>query len=501
MQGLKFSKVKSAVAEHKHIIIATHEAGLKKLGNSTITKGWSEVAKRQLANKTKDFKIAEESPFKTLQVHFESGTSAHIFVIPEKISAFDLHTSLTASFSGVVKSTSGDSYFVETTHLKKDLEKPFVNGLVSLSVLESWDYPKQTKKKSDKSEKKEKKFAEFYFSSNLTAKELEETAGIGAQLAQSTNLVRTLAETPSNLLKPNHYRDLVKTRAKENGYKFEFLDIKALEKLGAGSFLSVSKGDPDDLGGIVHLTYSPRNSKKRLALVGKGVCFDTGGYNIKTGNYMNGMHRDMTGSAVALGLFELLVATKAPYEVHCFMGLTENLISPHASRPNDLFFAANGTSIEMVNTDAEGRLVLADTLVIASREKPDLILDFATLTGSAVRALDTRRAAIFSNNDAFLRRGYEAGETSGERTWGFPIGGDYTKKLKSDVADLLQCCTGSNADHIYAATFLSHFVEKGIDWVHMDLSTDTNTGGLGLVKTETTGFGVRWGFELLKNFK
>ncbi len=499
MQGLKFSKVKTATTNANHLIIATDEAGLKKLRNSPLTKNWSDSAKRQLDDKVKDFKLAEEAPFKTLKINFESGVTTHILALPSKMSVFDLHSSLTASFCGILKASSGEIYFIDTIHLKKELERTFINGIASLAVLEDWDHPKRTKKKS---EKKENKTSEFHFASKLAPTELKDTVLSGSRVASATNLVRTLAETPSNFLKPNHYRDLVKARAKDRGYKFEFLDIKALEKLEAGAFLSVSKGDPDHLGGIVHLTYRPKkSSKKRVALVGKGICFDTGGYNIKTGAYMYGMHRDMTGSAVALSIFELLVETKAPFEVHCFMAIAENLISPHASRPSDLFFAANGTSIEMIDTDAEGRLVLADTLVLASREKPDLIMDFATLTGAAVRALDTARAAIFSNNDTLLRRGFEAGENSGERAWGFPIGGDYWKKLKSDVADIRQCNTASNADHIYAATFLSHFVEKGIDWIHMDLCPDTNSGGLGLVKTEVTGFGVRWGFELLKNFK
>ena len=262
-------------------------------------------------------------------------------------------------------------------------------------------------------------------------------------------------------LKPDQYRNLVKARAKERGYTFKFLDIKALEKLGAGAFLSVTKADPDDLGGIVHLTYRPKSSKKRVALVGKGVCFDTGGYNVKTGSYMYGMHRDMTGSAVALSLFEMLVDFKVPYEVHCFLALAENLISPYASRPNDLFYAANGTSIEMIDTDAEGRMLLADTLVMASREKPDLIIDFATLTGAAPYSIDTRRAAIFSNSNTLLQRGYKAGELSGERTWGFPIGDDYWKNLKSDIADIRQCSSASNADHIYAANLFVSLCRKG----------------------------------------
>lgn len=499
MQTIKYLKVKTHSTQFQNSIFITNEMGFKKALN-TVGKSWSDAAKKQWSQKTQNFKIAETAPYSAVTINFESGAAVHVLALPEKISTFELQTTLTKCFGSVVKSNTGDIVVVDASHLKKDLEKLTLESLVSLSVLETWDYPKQTKKKS---EKKDNKVTEFHFLTTLTPKELEELVTVQTHLANATNLVRTLAETPANLLKPNHYVDIIKSRAKEHGYGFKFHDVKTLEKMGAGCFVAVAKGDPDHLGGIVQLSYRPKGKtpKSKVALVGKGICFDTGGYNIKTGNYMYTMHRDMTGSAVALALFETLVQLEVSYEVQCYLALAENLISPHANRPNDLVYALNNMSVEIIDTDAEGRLVLADTLVMASREKPDVILDWATLTGTAVRALDTTRAAVFSNDSHLLKKSVDAGESCGERAWGFPMGEDYKWKLKSDVADIKQLNEKPNADHIYAATFLNEFVHEGVKWVHMDLTTESNGGGLGLVKTEVTGFGVRWGFEMLKGFK
>jgi leucyl aminopeptidase len=145
-------------------------------------------------------------------------------------------------------------------------------------------------------------------------------------------------------------------------------------------------------------------------------------------------------------------------------------------------------------------MVLSDTLVIASREKPALLLDFATLTGAALRALDTGRSAFFANSPKLMTAAHQAGEESGERVWGFPMGEDYVTHLKSRVADVRQCSTTNYADHIYAATFLSHFVEKGVPWVHLDLSSCEHKGGLGLIESDTTGFGLRWARALAQKW-
>jgi leucyl aminopeptidase len=322
----------------------------------------------------------------------------------------------------------------------------------------------------------------------------------GKILGNANNQVKHLADLPSNVLNPKSYHDLARTLAKKLQVDIQFLDKKQLQKRGAGAYLAVIKADLNHDAGIVHLKYKGKKAKKKIALVGKGLCFDTGGYNVKTGDFMYNMHRDMTGSAVALSLFRALVELEAPYDVDCYLALAENLISHEGYRPNDVVVASNGVSIEVVDTDAEGRMVLSDTLVLASEAKPDLIIDYATLTGSVVRAIDTRRCGSYSNDGKLGRLSVEVGERCGERVWNFPIGGDYEEGIKSELADVRQCSTSNSADHIYASTFLSKFVPKNTPWIHIDLAADTNKGGLGLVPTETTGFGVRFGLELIREF-
>lgn len=334
----------------------------------------------------------------------------------------------------------------------------------------------------------------------LTPKDVKAISERGFSIGEANNLVRGLADLPPNFLNPAEYRKRVQTMGKALGAKVEYWDTKELKKKNAGAFLAVVQAYPETESGIAHLTFASKlkKPKKTIAFVGKGLCFDTGGYNVKTGDYMNGMHRDMTGSAIALATAALVAKLHPEFEVHAWLAIAENLISAIGYKCDDVVTASNGMSIEVVNTDAEGRMVLSDTLALASARKPDLMIDYATLTGAAFRALDTRRSAVFSNRMPLGNLAVRVGENCGERLWNFPIGEDYRDELKSKVADILQCCMGRNADHIYAATFLNEFVEKDVPWLHVDLCAAENKGGLGLVGTETTGFGVRWSLEFVE---
>jgi leucyl aminopeptidase len=318
---------------------------------------------------------------------------------------------------------------------------------------------------------------------------------------RATNLVRFLADLPGNALQPTHYREMASKIAGQLGCEVKFLGEKELRARGAGAFLAVARAVPGSSYGILNLRYRPKKkSRARVALVGKGLCFDTGGYNIKTSKYMLDMHRDMTGSAVALAVLLSCAERKVDYEVDVYLALAENLISPTAYRPNDVVLAANGLSIEVIDTDAEGRMALSDTLAIATESSPDLCMDFATLTGSIVRALDTRRSGVYGNDEKVLRRLVKMGDETGERVWPFPIGDDYLETLKSEVADIRQCSSSDYADHIYGATFLAHFVKEGTPWIHMDLAAEFNQGGLGLVNGNPTGFGVKITTAFLEAF-
>ncbi len=321
--------------------------------------------------------------------------------------------------------------------------------------------------------------------------------GLRAQ-AEGNLLCRELTILPPNELTPGMYRERVKKLAKEHGWKHEEFDMKALRKMGAGAFVAVAQGSETEDAAIVHLTYKHPKAKQTVALVGKGICFDTGGHNLKPSRYMHNMHEDMNGSAVALGILLAATQQKLAVNIDCWLALAQNHISPKAYKQNDIVKALNGLSIEIIHTDAEGRMVLADTLTLASRAKPDLMIDFATLTGSMATALGARYSGVFATSDELASRAVNTGKQAGERLCAFPQDEDYEAELDSKVADIKQCTLAGEADHILATRFLKRFVEHETPWLHVDLSSSRCEGGLGIVAGEVNGFGVAWGLQMLR---
>jgi len=270
-------------------------------------------------------------------------------------------------------------------------------------------------------------------------------------------LCRELTVLPPNELNPGNYRRRVASLARERGWAHEEYDVKRLRAMGAGAFVAVAQGSVPQDAAIVRLRYRTKHARTTVALVGKGICFDTGGHNLKSARYMHGMHEDMNGSAVALGI--LLAATEArlPVNLDCWLAIAQNNLSPQAYKQNEVITALNGTTIEIVHTDAEGRLVLADTLTLAARARPDAIIDFATLTGSMHIALGDRYSGFFATSDELANRAIAAGTASGERVWRFPLDDDYDTALESTIADVKQCTMESEADHILGARLLKRF--------------------------------------------
>jgi leucyl aminopeptidase len=323
-------------------------------------------------------------------------------------------------------------------------------------------------------------------------------------IAAGNHLARWLTALPPNVLDTPGYRNALQTIARREGWSFRFYGAAALEKLNAGAFLAVARANAHRGAGIARLTYEPQEKKTRarsrtakLALVGKGICFDTGGINLKAHRGMYMMHGDMQGSAVALGTLLALSRLGVATRIDCWLAITENEIGPVAYRPQEVVTASNGVTIQVVHSDAEGRMVLADTLALASREKPALLLDFATLTGACVNAVTDRYSGAFTNRARLQEWLQGVGRSSGERVWCFPMDEDFDKALESNIADVLQCSPESKGDHILAARFLSKFVEKSVPWVHLDLAAAEHKGGLAHVPTEFTGFGVRFSVHLL----
>jgi leucyl aminopeptidase len=321
-----------------------------------------------------------------------------------------------------------------------------------------------------------------------------------AASARGGNLVRTLTAMPPNRLDASSYRRLLGELARRHRLTLRWYSIDDLQRLGAGAFLAVARGNAARTAGIAHLRWrggSTRGRSPDVALVGKGILFDTGGINLKPHKSMLDMHTDMSGSAVALASLIALSELRTPIAADAWLAITENNIGPAAYRPQEVVTAANGTTIQVIHTDAEGRMVLADTLALAARTAPRLTIDYATLTGACVYALTERYSGVFTNREKLAPRLVAAGAASGERVWSFPLDEDFETDLESSVADTVQCAVEGKGDHILAARFLRRFVGDANPWVHIDLSSATRRGGLAHVGTEVTGFGVRLTLELL----
>ncbi|TXR51490.1 M17 family metallopeptidase [Reinekea thalattae] len=318
--------------------------------------------------------------------------------------------------------------------------------------------------------------------------------------AKGNALARFLTVLPANELNPKQYQSLALELAETEGWQCKVYDYDELALIGAGAFISVARGSNHKDAAIVKLEYRGNpESEEHIALVGKGVTIDTGGYNLKTAGSMFGMNGDMGGSAAVLASLLTASMLKQPINITGWLAITDNHIGPNAYHANEWVKALNGTTIEVVDTDAEGRMILADTLTLASRQAPSLVIDYATLTGACVAALSTRYSGVFTNQDDWLLPIIEAGKISGERVWPFPLDVDYDEHIKSSVADIQQCNPGKSSDHIDAARFLSRFVEPGVNWLHIDLSAAKHKGGLAHIPTDVTGFGVRLTQQLIRS--
>ncbi|HEY5807459.1 MAG TPA: M17 family metallopeptidase, partial [Povalibacter sp.] len=315
------------------------------------------------------------------------------------------------------------------------------------------------------------------------------------------HLARWLTTLPPNVLNSAGYQRALRKLARTHRWGYSFLNQGALRRLGAGAFLAVARANAHAAAGIVRLRYRATRGRNRprVTLVGKGICFDSGGINLKPHKSMYHMHEDMQGSAVAVGTLLALSRLKVPFDIDCWLAITENEIGAHAYRPQEIVRAANGTTIQVVHSDAEGRMVLADTLALAARDKPDLIIDYATLTGACVTALTERYSGIFTNRPDWHAPLLNAGRDSGERVWPFPMEEDFDGDLDSSVADILQCTLEGKGDHILAARFLNRFVPAQTPWIHIDLAASNRSGGLAHIPSDFTGFGVRYTTELLLN--
>ena len=306
-------------------------------------------------------------------------------------------------------------------------------------------------------------------------------------------LARQLVAAPPNELTPKVLADTAEQLAKDHNLELTVLERSDCEARRMGAYLSVSQGSDLDPK-FIHLIYRPAGEvKRRLALVGKGLTFDSGGYNLKVGAAQIDMMKfDMGGSAAVLGAMRSIAERRpAGVEVHMVVAACENMINGSAVHPGDIVTAADGTSIEINNTDAEGRLTLADALLFACEQQPDAVVDLATLTGACVIALGDEMAGFWSNDEALAEGLQGAAETACEGLWRMPLRQSYKEGLKSKLADLKN--TGPRpGGSITAALFLQHFVAKGTAWAHIDIAgTVWSDKGRGADPAGATGYGVR----------
>ncbi len=320
-------------------------------------------------------------------------------------------------------------------------------------------------------------------------------------LADNIFFTRDLVSEPSNTLNPESYAAICKTLAKE-GLEVEVLGEAAMKKLGMGSLLGVGQGSEFESQMVILKWNGGKKGEAPLAFVGKGVTFDTGGISIKPSANMEDMKTDMAGSAVVVGLMRNLAQRKAKVNVIGAIGLVENMPSGTAQRPGDVVRSMSGQTIEVINTDAEGRLVLADVLHYTNTKfKPKFIVDLATLTGAIIVALADVYAGLFCNDDDLAKKIESCGTKTGERAWRLPIGAEYDEMINSDIADMKNVGSGRGAGSITAAQFLKRFVGD-TKWAHLDIAGVAWKGkGDAMAVKGASGYGVRLLNELVKSYE
>jgi len=291
----------------------------------------------------------------------------------------------------------------------------------------------------------------------------------GQTIANGVNLTKDLANQPSNICTPNYLAQEAKALAKvHTNLKVTVIDEAGMKKLGMGAFLAVAQGS-DQEAKLITLEYKSNIKKaKTVCVVGKGITFDTGGLSLKPADAMVGMKYDMCGAATVMGVMRAVAELKLPINVVGLMATSENMPSGHAAKPEDIVTSMSGQTIEIMNTDAEGRLVLCDTLTYAERFKPDAVIDIATLTGAVVIALGHHATGLLANDDALAKGLLTAGEQAGDRAWQLPLWDEYQAQLKSPFADMSNV-GGRAAGTITAACFLSKFAKK-FKWAHLDVA-------------------------------
>lgn len=345
----------------------------------------------------------------------------------------------------------------------------------------------------------DKKEKDYYSGDNeltiITEDDISKAVEKGKATAETQQQMLTLVDSPANYKTPQQLADYVVKSGAKNGFKTTVYDAQQCQELGLHALLAVGRGSLDNPPVFIVMAYegSSTTTTKTIGLVGKGVTFDTGGVSLKPGDNMNYMKSDMGGAAAVIGTIELLAKLKAPVKVIGIIPVTENLIDSLAIKPGDVINSYAGKTIEVINTDAEGRLILADGLHYMKKQfNPDVMIDLATLTGSAIRALGYGTAALMSNNQELVQQLYAAAAQTDEKVWQMPLWDDeYKEMMQSDVADIMNLSVAPVAGAITAAKFLEFFIDEHPNWAHLDIAgVAFGSSEFGKMKS-ATAYGVR----------
>jgi leucyl aminopeptidase len=391
---------------------------------------------------------------------------------------------LGAEFYGRINYEKKSEYFVNSESISNKYEN-FIGYFLHGLKLKSYEFNLYKSKKEQK-----------LISINVIGKKNKVTIQNELRfkaIEEGTFFARDLVSEPPNVLNPKEYTNRL-LKLKKLGIKVTVYNESQMKKLGMHSLLGVGRGSINE-SFLVTLEWNGNKKDKKapLSFVGKGVCFDTGGISLKPAKFMEEMKYDMAGSAVVAGLIQTLATRKAKVNAVGVVGLVENMPGGNAQRPGDIVKAYNGKTIEVLNTDAEGRLVLADALSFAEAKfKPRFMIDLATLTGAIIMALGEEYAGLFSNNDDLSNKIFKVGEKVKEKVWRLPLHDNYDKLINSTIADMQNINYSGGAGSITAAQFLQRFVTSKTPWAHLDIAgmafskkaANLNPGG-------ATGFGVR----------
>ncbi len=322
----------------------------------------------------------------------------------------------------------------------------------------------------------------------------------GAIIGEEVNQARLLSNSPAGEITPEGLAEAARKAGKKSGFSVTIFDEKKLKTLGMGAILGVGQGSEAKPRLITMEYRGGKQSEKPITLIGKGVTFDSGGINIKTTDGLTDMHLDMSGGASVIYTMSAIARLKLPVNVLGFVPAVENMVSGASYRPGDILKSYSGKTIEILNTDAEGRVILADAISYAKTKNPSVIIDFATLTGAALIALGQHASAIFSKNDTLIEFLSKIGEDSGDYVWPLPLWDEYEDSIKGTFGDVANTGKNRYGGAINGAMFLWQFAKPNL-WAHVDIApTMTSIDGEYLAKG-STGAGVRLGVELVKRWK